>query len=430
MILISKQLIRIQLIAFFLIFIALRTSANVNAIDFSKINYPKKSQKKVEFLRSNDSLFNHYVHDWTYDMPEKTVTETLSSLYKELDKLPEKNLETELLLGDISHYMFNLDDESYNEKAVEHYKQAIALAPSDYRGYWFLGNHYALSANMPASLQSYKTALQYLPAPSVPITLFWSDYAIACTYANMPGNAMYAAHQASVIEGKRTNIEDQVAVIVNTTLRTLHSDTVIDAKEMWSVNGKQSNKLLLFNRLLGTRMVIDSTWGVQLTDYKNWSSYITLKPHAAVAKSGQSVPYSISVLAQVPDARETLQQFLDKFTPDTKFKKPVSFNVGGIKNCIGYEIQAPSFYPQNGGSHSYLIAVERKQPEFPGKALEDPLDLSKSDDKSEVNYYLAPAVYNRINAKLYYYILLDSSEDIHEESLAVFKGFLDNLTLE
>ncbi len=111
MILITKQLIRIKLIAFLLIFIALRSSANVNAIDFSKINYPKKSQKSVEFLRSNDSLFNHYVHDWNYDMPEKTVTETLSSLYRDLDKLPEKNLETELLLGDISHYMFNLDDE-------------------------------------------------------------------------------------------------------------------------------------------------------------------------------------------------------------------------------------------------------------------------------------------------------------------------------
>jgi tetratricopeptide (TPR) repeat protein len=429
MILISKPLIRINLLVFFLIFLVQRSSANVNAIDFSKINYSKKSQKKVEFLRSNDSLFNHYVHDWTYDMPQKEVTETLSSLYKELDKLPEKNIETELLLGDIAHYMFNLDDETYNEKAVDHYKQAITLAPNDYRGYWFLGNHYALSANMQLSLQSYKTAMQYLPAPPS-TSLFWADYAIACSYANMPGNATYAAHQASIIEGKRTNIEDQIFIINNNSLRTLHSDTTIDAKEMWSVNGKQGNKLLLFNRLLGARIVIDSTWGVQLTDYKNWSSYITVKPHAAIAKSGQSVSYSISLLAQVPDSRETLQQFLDKFTPDTKFKKPVTFTVGGIKNCIGYEIQAPSFYPQNGGGHSYLIAVERKQPEFPGKALEDPLDLSKSDDKSPVNYYLAPAIYNRINAKLYYYILLDSSEDIHDESLAVFKGFLDNLTLE
>src|ERR1019366_1647108 len=130
-------------------------------------------------------------------------------LYNGVDKLPAKNAETELLLGDVAHYLYNMEVDEYYQKAVDHYLQAKALAPEDYRLYWFLGNHYALSANQVLSIQTFQTAMKYLPKRSVH-ELFWADYSVACTDASMPGTARYAAHQSSIIAGKMTYIEEQI----------------------------------------------------------------------------------------------------------------------------------------------------------------------------------------------------------------------------
>ncbi len=178
-----------------------KTYANLSAIDFAKINYPRELQQQVDFLRSNESLYDHWTNNWNYAIPKKKAIENLTLLYNDLEKLPEKVGETELLLGDIAHYIYNMDVDSYYQKAIDHYLQAKALIPEDYRVYWFLGNHYALSANQVLSIQTYQTARQYLPSSKVN-ALFWSEYAVACSYANMPGTARYAAHQSIIIAGK------------------------------------------------------------------------------------------------------------------------------------------------------------------------------------------------------------------------------------
>ncbi len=99
--------------------------------------------------------------------------------------------------------------------------------------------------------------------------------------------------------------------------------------------------------------------------------------------------------------------FLDKFSAKSKKRKPISLSVGKIKNGIGYEMWDPDVYQQIGGGHMYALAIERDEPEFPGMALEAPLELPKNG-KSEVSYYVAPTKYSRIKGRLYYYILLDS----------------------
>jgi len=427
-----KSLKRINLLLLPLLFLlAQKTRANVNAIDFSKVNYPKQLQRQIDFLRNNDGLYNHWVHDWGYNIPKSKVIDTLTFLYNELEKLPGKNIEAELLSGDIAHYLYNMEVEDYYQKAVDHYLRAKALAPTDYRVYWFLGNHYALSASQALSIQTYQTAMKYLPQPSAH-ELFWADYSVACADANMPATARYAAHQSSIVAGKMTYIEEQILGVTKVTLKSPPADTTFEAKDLWSVNGKEGNKLLFCNRFLGARMAIDSTWKVDVAGYQNHIGYIYLGPHMATAKNGKQIGYTILVLMKIPDAGETLQQFLDDFTSKTKSsknKKPVSLSVGKIKNALGYEMQDPDIYPEIGGGHMYALAIERSQPEFPGMALEAPLELPK-EVKNEVSYYTAPVKYNRVKGKIYYYILLDSCEFIHDESLSVFMDFLNGLTIE
>ena len=411
-----------------LIISAFTANANVNFIDFTKINFPKKLQHQFDFVKHNDSLYNHWVQEWNYNTPQKEVIEILTTSYKALEKLPEKNLETELLLGDIAHYIFNMSVTSYYQKALDHYTLAMNIAPEDYRVYWFLVNHYSLADNQFLTLQTYQNALKYLPESKV-TQLFWADYAQACADANMPGTALYAARQASKIAGKMTVAEEQM--LTSNYLSSPNSDTTMYAKAMWSVNGKQSNKLIFCNRFLGTRMVIDSTWELRIGDYKKQMSYLTINPPAATAKAGQKITYSILLLTKIPEANENLQQFLDKMTVKTKDKKAFSFTAGNLKNCIAYEMKEPDLYPQFGGRHMYAIAVERKQPEYPGLSLEAPIEpVFVKGEKVDATYYISQTKYTRVNSNLYYYIFVDSVEAIHEESLTVLKDFISNLTLE
>lgn len=416
------------ILSMLLIVFALNANANVNFIDFSKISVPKKLQYQFDFVRHNDSLYNHWVQEWNYNTPQKEVIEILETSYKALDKLPQKNLETELLLGDIAHYIFNMSVTSYYQKALDHYTLAMNIAPEDYRVYWFLGNHYALADNQFLTLQTYQTAIKMLPESKV-TSLFWADYAQACFDANMPGTALYAARQASKISGKMTAIEEQV--LTSNYLSSPNSDTSMYAKAMWSVNGKQGNKLIFCNRFLGTRMVMDSTWELRIGDYKKQMSYLTINPPAATAKTGEKIGYSMLLMTKIPEANESLQQFLDKMTVKTQNKKPMAFTAGNLKNCLVYEMKEPELYPQFGGRHMYAIAVERKQPEYPGLALETPLEtITVKGEKVEPTYYISQTKYTRVNSSLYYYIFVDSVEAIHEESLSVLKDFVSNLTLE
>lgn len=412
----------------FSIFVIQNAYANVNAIDFTKINYPKTLQTQIDFLRANDGIYNHWVHDWGYKTSKTTVVKNLTFLYVELEKLQPKNSETELLLGDVSHYLYNMEVDAYYQKAVDHYLQAKAYAPEDYRVYWFLGNHYALSANQVLSIQTYQTAMKHAPHPAH--ELFWADYAVACANASMTGTALYAAHQSSLLAGKKTYIEEQISTVAKSTLKSPPADTTIEAKNMWSVDGKEGNKLLFVNRYIGTRMAVDSTWNLDIGEYKNHLAYVTLAPHTAMAKNGKPIGYSILILTKVPDANESLQQFLDKFSPKSANRKPLTFSVGNIKSDLGYEILDPSVYSDVGGGHMYAFAIQRNQPEFPGLALEAPAEIPKNGKPNELNYYRNSNAITHIKSKLYYFILLDSCEYIHDESLAVFQDFLNSLVLE
>lgn len=177
------------------------TNANINAIDLPAANYPKALQPDIDFLTTNQSFYNHWAHFWNYKIPKAKVIERLSTLYTTLDNLPNKNTEANLLIGDIAHYLYNMEVDEYYKKAIDHYEAAKTLAPNDYRVYWFLANHYALSAKTIVAAQSYDQAMRYQPPVAHPS--FWADYAVACALANMPATAMYAAEKSSSIVAEK-----------------------------------------------------------------------------------------------------------------------------------------------------------------------------------------------------------------------------------
>jgi len=82
-------------------------------------------------------------------------------------------------------------------------------------------------------------------------------------------------------------------------------------------------------------------------------------------------------------------------------------------------------YEDIGGGHLYMIGVERESPEFSGLQLENP-ELLPLGTPGQVSYYRGTNVKTRFKGKIFYAILLDSCEDIHDQSLAIFKELFDN----
>jgi hypothetical protein len=410
-------------LAFLLITAAQKASANINVIDFTKIDYPSSLQPKIDFLRKNDAIYDHWVHTWNSTITKSEVVENLTFLYTEIDKIQNENVETDLLLGDIAHYLYNMEVEEYYPKAVDNYKKAIAIAPKDYRVYWFLGTHYALSAVPVLAIETFKGGLNCLPVTPVN-TLFWREYATACINASMPATARYAAHRISLAVGKREKFENDVINTTRSTLKAAPVDTTIKANNLWAFAGRHNSMLNFSNPLLGFKLVIDSTWKFRFGDYQNKGTFAMLEPRKETAQNGRLISYSMLIMAKLAADGQSLQQFMNGFTK-SKNIKPVSFNVGQINNCIAYEIIDPTIYADMGGSHNYAIAFERTEPEFAGMLLENPMAIPKTNG-SNVTYYRAPQRYVRVKDKIYYLILLDTCEDIHDQSLAVFKDFLKN----
>jgi len=329
----------------------------------------------------------------------------------------------------VAHYLYNLDVQDYYDKAVAGYQQAQLLAPKDYRVYWFMANHYSLSAEPVVAIKTFKQAVQNLPPH--PSFLFWSEYAGACMLAGMYGTARYAAHQVSIIQGQTSRIEAEIIRISAKTVKPPRIDTTLQNKDVWNLQGRSGRNLILNSWIMGTQFAVDSLWHLQLGGYDKHLSYATIMPEKITSKKGVGIGYSFLVLVKVADEKESLQQFLDQFTSASKIggRKPVSLSFSKANNGLAYETKDPTVYPDIGGAHGYAIAIERNMPEFPGLKLDRPVEMPKAD-AGKVHYYVAPQKNGRLNAKLYYLILLDSCEDIHDESLAVFNNFLTDLVIE
>src|SRR5665213_3449989 len=247
-----------------LLFMALslqKAVANINAIDFSLISSSPQLKLKIDFLKQNQRLYDHWSPKWKATISKQQVISNLTLLYNGLALPDNKNAETYLLLGDIAHYLYNLNIEEFYNKAVGNYQKAGSMSPNDYRVYWFLANHYSLSAQPALAIQTYQAAQKFLPEH--PSFLFWTDYSIACENAGMVSTAKFAAHQASLASGKRTDIEDQITVIAKHQLVATPADTTPQDKDVWQIPGRKDGNMIFNNTVAGLQFQVDSNWQLQ-----------------------------------------------------------------------------------------------------------------------------------------------------------------------
>ena len=394
--------------------------ADVNFIDFKKISADEKYINAFEFIKDNLEYYDHWTNEWTYTKPKEELADMLRDDFTLFSSIKVKNTELFLLLGDISHYLYNLDVSSYYESAVGNYDSAIRLSPKDYRCYWFLGYHFALSNVPDSAVQNFLKAQTLLPndAPAE----FWNDYAWTSAVTNMPSHCIYAMDKTKSIPGAEGSFHTKLAEVIYNKIVPVDRDSSYKKEDIWM--GHSGEMATFISRPLGLKIFVDSTWGLTVYDYKNRQTAFILTPSSIRDKKGTDITYTIAILMKVANDDETLDDYVNNLIKRYSNKVKVPFP-GKYESMFTYEITDKSIYENMGGGHMYMIGIERNVPKYPGLLLEEPVKFP--DGKSgQTTFYTTPDYKSRFKGKIFYAILLDSCENIHDQSLAIFKALFEN----
>lgn len=409
-----------KFIAIGLILIGFQSFSNVNFIQFDKIENSQNHLTNINFLKENVGYFNHWTAEWNYDISKKKLIKELKNCYDIFSKLDKQNLEVSLLLGDISHYLYNLSEEDYFKIAESHYKKAIEIAPNEFRPFWFIANHYALSAVSDKAIENYSIAQKLLP-PNEPAE-FWEEFTFATMTSNMISHSIYGMKRAEQILGKPSYIEESLGETIKKRLIEVDRNKDYDFRDIWTAGGEEM--ISFISRPLGLKFVIDSTWQVSFYNYQKNLTYVTMVPPTIANKNGLPITFTIAIIIKTANQGEDLKSFMDQFTGIYNKSKEIEFSQK-YEKMISMDFENDTMYAEIGGAHMNLIGIEREYPEFPGMLLEAPTEIPTSEG-GKVQYFAAPDSKNRFRGTIFYAIMLDTCEDIYKDSYKLFKELFEN----
>ena len=410
---------KLKITLFLIILSSLQIFANIRSININKISNDAKLIAQFENIKANIQYYDHWCQEWNYDKAKNDIISMLKESYNNFSRLQTKNEDLYLLLGDISHFLYNLDVTEYYEIAISNFNLAAQSNPLDYRPQWFCGNHYTLSNNSVEAIESFKKALTM--QPMIQDADFWNDYAYAAALAGMHSHCIYAMAKVRKISGNPGSYETQAGKAFYELITSVDRDSSYKKEDIWTADSGE--KTIFTSRPLGLKLSIDTLWNVSVYDYQKHQSAFVIKPASIISTKKIEINYTIAILMKTADENENLSDYVHKFMSKYNKINKIDFSKK-YENTLAFEITDNNQYQNMGGAHIYMIGVERNYPDNPGLILESPLSFS-SNNSGDGNYYRLSAVKNRFKGRIFYLIILDSCEDIHQESYLIFKTFFE-----
>lgn len=402
-------------ITLFFALLALNAFGNIEYVHFDEIPDYEKHIDKINFLKENVRYYNHWEPDWTYDVSKDLLVKNLKEIYEIFSKLDNKNIEINLALGDISHYLYNLSEEEYFDLAVNAYEKSIELSPEDYRPLWFIANHYAFSNVPDKSIEYFLKSRDLLPTDEP--AAFWEEFSFATGIANMPSHCIYAMDKAKSILGKPGYFEEQLGKSIHNRIIPVNSDSTYKFIDIWTAS--KGDLISFVSRPLGLKILVDSTWQINFYDYQNNRAFVTIVPPPIRNKKGRDITYTIAVIINVAQNGEDLDNFINSFIARYKDKKTFTFS-NKYPESIAFELKDKNMYQDIGGAHMNMIGIKRDRPEYAGLLLEEPIP-TPDGETNELNFYKAGDSQDRFDGEIYYAVMLDACEDIYDEAYKLFK---------
>jgi hypothetical protein len=93
--------------------------ANVNFIDLSKISKENNFVIAFKSIKDNLRYYDHWTNEWNYNISKQELISKLHVNYSIFSAIGNRNEELDLLLGDIAHYLYNLDDSAFYDMQLK-----------------------------------------------------------------------------------------------------------------------------------------------------------------------------------------------------------------------------------------------------------------------------------------------------------------------
>jgi hypothetical protein len=167
---------------------------------------------------------------------------------------------------------------------------------------------------------------------------------------------------------------------------------------------------------------MDSTWNLDAHGFAKRLCAFAIQPDIATSSKGARIGYNILLVVKVANEGERLEDFMASLMGmqgKKKEKDAVFAFEGSYPRGISYSMKDPGIYSDRGGAHMHFIGIEMPSPAFPGLFLEEELI-----DNRKTGAYRMGKFRSRFPGRIFYYFLLDTCEDIHERSWAVFRDLI------
>jgi tetratricopeptide (TPR) repeat protein len=376
-------------------------------------------EESFEWIKENELFYNHWSPEWNYKKSKEELIEILEKSYANFLNISPQTTELYLLLGTISHYLYNLDKTNYHKTALEYFSKAIANNAKEFRAYWFLGYHFSLSNNSTEAITNFLIAKTLLPKEE-PID-FWENFAFAAAVANMPSHSIFAMERVQEITGTMGYLESQLGENIRKQIKSIDKTKDYKKEDIWY--GSKGELVTFISRPLGIKILVDSTWNLSLYDHNNGISAFIINPNPIANDKGLEINYTIAIIIKTAETQDNLEDYINKFISNYPVKEKIKL-FDNYEKMIVYEMKDKAMYEEIGGGHLYMVGIERNNPKNPGLLLERPVNLPQENSENLI-FYCPTGSFNRFEGKIFYAIMLDSCEDIHDKSFSVFKEFID-----
>ena len=401
--------------------------ADVKFVDFKKIDPSGQYRSQQKFLVDNLVYYDHWSPDWIYDISKDSLIQTLKDCEALFAPLKANVYETDLLLGEIAHYLYNLSQESYYDIAEGYYLKAIALDANDCRGYWFLGYHYAMSNEVRKGVLWFNKAIKRVNDGTG--NEFWQEYAFAMMLAGMPSHCQYGLDNF-----KREGGSSTLAKIMDSTIRAKNipadPDLSYSARVLWHSKPK-GKKVLFLSRPLGIKFEADSSWKMQINGFAKRLAAVSMEPPVVISSKGARIGYSMALVARAAEEGEKLKDFMASMMKMAGTKDVVFPFADIYPGGLSYTLQDKGIYSDRGGAHIHYIGIERPASSYPGLALEDEDETEElKGEPGKLSFYGVDLTRTRFTGRIFYFLILDTCEDIHEESWTTFRRLIKEMKLD
>ncbi|MDI9337999.1 MAG: hypothetical protein QM539_06210 [Alphaproteobacteria bacterium] len=391
--------------------------SNIHFINFEKIpNYLQLYQRIQLFVDYHD-YFQSQHKNLDNGLNDDYFIYEFKSSFNEILGYDTFNIETNLLLSEVSIMLFQLKQYEYNETAKSFLEKAVTLGVDPFRKHWFLGNFHWLNQNMEYALNHYHNAQNVAQEDNVNIPVeFWQDY----------NKVMNQTHSWAALKSGLKNIkllgyeynddEFNYTKSIDNELQKSAPESFLTNRDIWAAR-IIGNRNHFYSRALGIHFNIHNTSKIIFNHYENYTASIKILPQALPNNLGELKEYTIEIIPTVYNKIQTKYDFISDI--ETMYPNRSFYHFPQPLNDY-HAFEAVQKSPKK--DKEFIVYVDKTAPLYSGVTIEMP-ELSNLQN----NLYFNPNTkIERLNNKIFYKIILKSSPDIYPLALEEFKKFIQN----